>query len=71
LFVAFLVYVAGQEIRRSVPVFRDDEVFQAAAVGGVPAPPTARTDGAGGAEARADAELEQRVVDDLPFARPR
>ncbi len=71
LFVAFLVYVAAQEIRRSVPVFRDDEVFQAAVVGGVPAPPTAQSDGADGAQGRADAELEQQIVDDLPFARPR
>jgi cation:H+ antiporter len=77
LFVVFLAYVAAREIRRSVPVFREKEVFDAAAVGGARAGATARraaeTEGAagGGEGARADAELERHFVDDLPFARPR
>jgi cation:H+ antiporter len=75
LFVAFLAYVAAQEIRRSVPVFRDEEVFENAAVsgtgGGVPARPAAETDAVDGGGVWADAELEQQIVDDLPFARPR
>jgi cation:H+ antiporter len=75
LFVAFLAYVAAREIRRSVPVFRDEEVFEAAAVGrtggGVPAPRSAETEEADGGGAPVDAELEQQIVDDLPFARPR
>jgi cation:H+ antiporter len=75
LFVAFLAYVAAREIRRSVPVFRDEEVLEAAAVGGtgggVPAPRSVERNPADGGGARADAELEQQIVDDLPFARPR
>jgi cation:H+ antiporter len=75
LFVAFLGYVAAREIRRSVPVFRDEEVFQATTVGGtggrVPAPRAAETDEAGGGGAWADAELEQQMADDLPFPGPR
>jgi cation:H+ antiporter len=73
LFVVFLAYVAAREIRRSVPVFGDEEVFEAAAVGGsgggVSAPRVAETDEADGGGTRADAELEQQIVDDLPFAR--
>jgi cation:H+ antiporter len=75
LFVAFLAYVAAREIRRSVPVFRDEEVFDAAAVagagGGATAWRAAETERAAGGGAWADAELEQQIVDDLPFARPR
>jgi cation:H+ antiporter len=75
LFVVFLAYVAAREIRRSVPVFRDEEMLEAAAVGGagggVPAGRAAETDEADGGGAWADAELEQQIVDDLPFARPR
>jgi cation:H+ antiporter len=74
LFVAFLGYVAAREIRRSVPVFRD-EVVEAAAVGGTggggPAAGSAGTGGAGEEGARADAGPERRIVDDLPFARSR
>ena len=75
LFVVFLAYVAAREIRRSVPVFRDEEVVEAAAVGGtgggVPASRAAETDVADGGGAWADDELERQIVDDLPFARPR
>jgi cation:H+ antiporter len=75
LFVVFLAYVAGREIRRSVPVFRDAEVFDAAAVGGAGGGATAwraaETEGAAGGGAWPDAALEQQIVDDLPFARPR
>ena len=75
LFVAFLAYVAAREIRRSVPVFRDEEVLDAAAVGGAggggPAWGPAETDEAAAGVQRADATLERRIVDDLPFARPR
>jgi cation:H+ antiporter len=34
LFVLFIAYVAARELRRNVPVFRDAEVYEAAAVGG-------------------------------------
>src|SRR4051794_26612689 len=34
LFVLFVGYVVAREYRRSVPVFRDEEVLEAAAVGG-------------------------------------
>jgi cation:H+ antiporter len=75
LFVVFLAYVAAREIRRSVPVFRDEEVFDAAAVGGSGGGATAwratATEGAARGGAWADAGLEQQIVDDLPFARPR
>jgi cation:H+ antiporter len=75
LFVVFLAYVAAREIRRSVPVFRDEEVFDAAAVGGAgggaTAWPAAEMEGAARGGAWADAEMEQQIVDDLPFARPR
>jgi cation:H+ antiporter len=74
LFVVFLAYVAAREIRRSAPVFRDEEVFDAAAVGGAGGGATAwrkaETEGAPGGGARAAAELEKQIVDDLP-ARPR
>jgi cation:H+ antiporter len=74
LFALFVGYVVVRECRRGVPVFRDEEVLEAAGVGGPggAAPPrpagTARPDGPG---AWADATLEQRVVDDLPFATAR
>jgi len=72
LFVVFLAYVAGRELHRSAPVFRDEEVFDAAAFGGAAGGATAwreaETERAGGGRACADAELEQQIVDDLPFA---
>ena len=75
LYVVFLGYVAAREIRRTVPVFRDEEVIGAAAVGGtergVPTPLAAETDEADGGPAWVDAGLEQQIVDDLPSARPR
>src|SRR3954469_18482222 len=72
LFVVFVAYVAVRELRRGVPVFRDVEVFEAAAVGapgagGPPRPP----DGPGGGDAREDAGPEQQILDDLPFATER
>jgi cation:H+ antiporter len=83
LFVVFLGYVAAREIRRSVPVFRDEEVLEAATVGGAggggsggaggggSAPRVTETGTADGGGARANEELEQQIVDDLPFARQR
>jgi cation:H+ antiporter len=75
LFAAFLGYVATREVRRSVPVFHDEEVFDAAAVGGAggggPAWRPAGTDGTAGGTAWAGAGAERRIVDDLPFARSR
>jgi cation:H+ antiporter len=75
LFVVFLAYVAAREIRRSVPVFRGEEVFDAAGVGRAGGGPTAwraaETEGPAGGGVRADAEMGQQIVDDLPFARPR
>jgi cation:H+ antiporter len=75
LFVVFLAYVAAREIRRSVPVFRGEEVFDAAGVGRAGGGPTAwraaETEGPAGGGVRADAEMGQQIVDDLPFARQR
>ncbi|HEX2075125.1 MAG TPA: sodium:proton exchanger [Geodermatophilus sp.] len=79
LFVLFIVYVAAREFRRSVAVFRDVEIYEAAAVGGPGggghpgrgAEPYARQDEPAGAGAWADARLEQEIVDDMPFARAR
>jgi cation:H+ antiporter len=74
LFVVFLTYVAAREIRRSVPVFRDEEVLEAATVGGAggggPAPRAAETGAADGRGARANVEPERQIVDDPPFALP-
>jgi cation:H+ antiporter len=79
LFVLFMAYVAAQELRRRGAVFRDAEVLEAAAVGvaGRGVQPRSRVetevrqDEPDGGGAWADAELEQQIVDDLPFARPR
>jgi cation:H+ antiporter len=79
LFVAFLAYVAAREVRRSVPVFRDEEVFEAAAVdvhgGGVQprrgAENDVRQDEPGGGDAWDGAELEQQILDDMPFTERR
>jgi cation:H+ antiporter len=79
LFVLFVTYVAARELRRSVAVFRDVEVYEAAAVGeagdgGRPRHgaelyvPQDQPDRAG---AWTDAEREQRIVDDMPFAEAR
>jgi cation:H+ antiporter len=65
LFVLFIGYVAAREFRRSVAVFRDVEVYEAAAVGGT---------GGGvrpGHGAPAGAEPAQRVLDDVPAAAAR
>jgi cation:H+ antiporter len=79
LFVLFVAYVAARDLRRSVPVFRDAELYEAAAVagpadGGRPIRGT-RTDerpaAPDGGRPRADAALERRILDDLPFARER
>jgi cation:H+ antiporter len=79
LFVLFITYVAAREFRRNVAVFRDVEVYEAAAVGeggdaGRPrhgAETYVRQDQPYGAGAWADAEPEQRIVDDMPFAEAR
>jgi cation:H+ antiporter len=79
LFVAFLAYVAAREVRRSVPVFRDEEVFEAAAVdvhgGGVQprrgAETNVRRDEPGGGDAWDGAVLEQQILDDMPFTERR
>ncbi|SDN73837.1 sodium:calcium antiporter [Geodermatophilus sp. DSM 45219] len=79
LFVLFVVYVAAREVRRSVPVFRDVEVHEAATVGGPghgeqPARGTGtdvRPIGPEGGGARPGARPEQQVLDDLPFAEAR
>jgi cation:H+ antiporter len=74
LFALFVGYVVVREYRRGVPVFRDEEVLEAAGVGGpggaVPLlqEGTARPEGAG---AWAEPALERRMVDDLPFATAR
>jgi len=77
LFVLFMAYVAARELRRSVPVFRDEEVFEAVAVGGAgeSAPPphagqTGRAD-PGGGDAWDDTEGDQQIIDDMPFAERR
>jgi cation:H+ antiporter len=70
LFALFVGYVVAREYRRSVPVFRDEEVLEAAAVGGpggaVPLRP-ADPGPADGGGAWADPGAEQRIVEDLPF----
>ncbi|MGY1625221.1 sodium:calcium antiporter [Geodermatophilus sp. SYSU D00965] len=74
LFALFVGYVVARECRRSVPVFRDEEVLEAAGVGGPggAAPPVPRgTDRRDGAGAWAGPGLERQVVDDLPFATAR
>ncbi|SES76828.1 sodium:calcium antiporter [Geodermatophilus poikilotrophus] len=76
LFVLFVGYVAARELRRSVAVFRDEEVCEAAAaeVGdGTPPRRGADThvlpDQPAGAAARTGAERTQQVVDE-PRAEP-
>ena len=73
LFVLFVTYVAARELRRSVAVFRDVEVYEAAVAeagddarsgGGVG--PGARQDPPVGAGARAGADRTQQVVEDAP-----
>jgi cation:H+ antiporter len=75
LFGLFVGYVAVREIRRSVPVFRDEQVLEAATVGGAAQGAAVRraseADGADEGGACPGGELEQQIVDDLPFARPR
>jgi cation:H+ antiporter len=79
LFVLFMAYVAARELRRGVAVFRDAEVVEAAAVGvpgievrprrGAEADP--RQDEPGGGDAWGNAELEQQILEDMPFAKRR
>jgi cation:H+ antiporter len=44
LFVAFIGYVAGKELRSTTPVFRNAEILEKIEVGGGAAPPVAGTD---------------------------
>jgi cation:H+ antiporter len=65
LFVLFLAYVAAQELRRNVAVFRDVEVYEAAAVGG----PEAAAQPGSGAETSVRQDESQRAgarADDEP-----
>jgi cation:H+ antiporter len=79
LFVLFIAYVAGRELRRSVPVFRDEEVYEAAGVaatdGGVHPRPALETfvreDGPRSGRPPAGDGLEQPSADDVPVARAR
>jgi cation:H+ antiporter len=73
LFVLFIAYVAARELRRSIPVFRDEEVYEAAvaeAGDGVHprrgADTHALRDQPAGAAARTGAERAQQIVDDEP-----
>ncbi|SFL24207.1 sodium:calcium antiporter [Geodermatophilus ruber] len=69
LFVLFIAYVAARELRRSVPVFRDVEIYEAATVGG-PETYVGRVEPAGGG-ARDAAERERQALDDMPIAQAR
>jgi cation:H+ antiporter len=77
LFVLFVTYVAARELRRSVAVFRDVEVYEAAVAGDGAedgddagsrrgAGPDARPDPPVGAGARAGAGRAQQVVEEVP-----
>lgn len=74
LFVVFAGYVTARELRRSVPVRRDAEVYETAAVGrpGDRARPRvggradARPGGPAGGGARPDAELERQLLGGEP-----
>src|SRR4051812_11209756 len=67
LFVLFVAYVAVRELRRDVPVFRDAEVVEAAAVGAPGGGPPSRPEGGG--DARGDAGVGRRVLDGQPVSR--
>jgi cation:H+ antiporter len=79
LFVLFITYIAARKFRRSVPVFRDVEIYEAAAVDGSGDGVQSRRGSqiyarqlepdSGGA--RADAGLEQKILDNMPFAEAR
>lgn len=78
LFVLFVSYVAAREVRRSVAVFRDVEVYEAAEgeAGDDARPPRGadaylRQDEPDGGAARAAAERAPQVVDDVPRAEAR
>ena len=78
LFVLFVTYVAAREVRRSVAVFRDVDVYEAAAgdAGDDALPPRGaeaylRQDEPGRGGVRAGAERAQQVVDDVPRAEVR
>ncbi|SDL87341.1 cation:H+ antiporter [Geodermatophilus siccatus] len=73
LFVLFVTYVAARELRRSVAVFRDVEVYEAAVAEAGDDVPSLRAAGtdvrpapAVGAGARAGAERTQQVVEEAP-----
>jgi cation:H+ antiporter len=70
LFVLFIAYVAVRELRRDVAVFRDTEVYEAAAVGGPGggAPPGR---GAGTSVRPAEPDGAGTPADDAPFAEGR
>jgi cation:H+ antiporter len=79
LFVLFIVYITTREVRRSVAVFRDVEVYETAEVGGAESraqPPRgeetyARQVGPDGGGTRPDAGLEQQVLGGVRFAQAR
>ncbi|WP_448608730.1 sodium:calcium antiporter [Geodermatophilus sp. URMC 60] len=70
LFVLFIAYVAARELRRSVAVFRDEEVCEAAAEAGDGTPPRhgadthVLQDQPARAAARTGAERAQQIVDE-------
>jgi cation:H+ antiporter len=78
LFVLFIAYVAAREFRRNVAVFRDVEVYEAAAVGGTGGDVQSRRGAEGyvrqddpGGGVRAAAGPEQQDLDDEPSAEAR
>ena len=77
LFVLFVAYVAVRELRRSVAVFRDVEVVEAATVGGpgggVPPREGAETERgwSGGGDAWDEPGPGRQVLDDVPVAERR
>jgi cation:H+ antiporter len=77
LFVLFMVYVATRELRRSVAVFRDVEVVEAATVGGPVAGVQTRAgaetepDWSGAGDAWVEPGPERQVLDDVPVAERR
>ena len=77
LFVLFMVYVATRELRRSVAVFRDVEVVEAATVGGPAAGVQPRAgaetepDWSGAGDAWVEPGPERQVLDEVPVAERR
>jgi cation:H+ antiporter len=70
LFVLFLGYVAARELRRNVAIFRDAEVYEAAAVGG-PAGAAGPGPGAGTPAPQDEPGSGGTPADDKPFAEAR